>query len=124
LLTDVIDSADVGVIQGRGSLCFATEAQQGLRIFGDVLRQELEGDETMESRVLSLVHHSHSTTTKFLNDSVVRDGLTDHWREILRESNGQVNECRQAERHPNRIFPRTSPDSTVTRRVVGHTEEI
>lgn len=96
LLTDVIDSADVGVIQSRGSLCFTTEAQQSLRIFCNVIRQELEGDETMESRVLSLVHHPHPTTAKFLNDSVVRDSLTDHWREILRESNGQVNECRQA----------------------------
>jgi hypothetical protein len=54
----------------------------------------------------------------------VRDGLANHWREILRESNGQVNECREAERRPNRIFLHTCPDSTVTRRVICHLNPI
>jgi hypothetical protein len=29
----------------------------------------------------SLVDHTHTTATQFLDDAVMRDGLADHWRE-------------------------------------------
>src|SRR5713226_2553407 len=35
----------------------------------------------MQLYVLSLVDHTHTTTTQFLDDAVMRDGLADHWRE-------------------------------------------
>jgi hypothetical protein len=44
VLPDLVDGADVGVVEGRGGPSFATEALQRLRIPGNLLRQELEGD--------------------------------------------------------------------------------
>jgi hypothetical protein len=48
----------------------------------------------MEGYVLSLVHHTHPSAPKLLDDAVVRDGLADHWGRILRLQDGQVNESR------------------------------
>jgi hypothetical protein len=38
------------------------------------------------------VHNPHTTAAEFLDDAVVRDGLSDHWSRILRGQNGRVNE--------------------------------
>jgi hypothetical protein len=55
-----------------------------VRIFGYVVGQELQGDETPELNILCFVNHTHPTTAELLNDAVVRDGLADHlspfWR--------------------------------------------
>ena len=98
LLPDLINRADVGVIQGRGSLGFPLETRQSLRVFADFVRQEFEGNKTMESGVLSLVDHSHPTTAELLDNAVVRNGLADHCARILRGPSGQVNESREAGR--------------------------
>jgi hypothetical protein len=45
---------------------------------GNVLWQELEGDEPMQPRVLSLIHNTHPAATELIHDAVVRDGLADH----------------------------------------------
>ena len=99
LLADVINCADVGVIQCGRSLGFALEAGEGLRVAGNVLGQELEGDKTMKPCVLGLVDNSHATAAQSLDDAVVRDGLADHsgdaWfsaRFILRIGHPLVNE--------------------------------
>jgi hypothetical protein len=42
------------------------------------VRQELERDETVQSRVLSFVDHAHAAAAQFLDDPVVRDGLADY----------------------------------------------
>ncbi len=44
---------------------------------GNLLRQELESDETMQPRVLSLIDNTHPTAAQFLDDAIVRDGLAD-----------------------------------------------
>jgi hypothetical protein len=66
------------MIERGGRLRFPLEAGQGLGVFGDVIGQELEGNEATERRVLSLVHDTHAPATEFLNDAVVRNGLADH----------------------------------------------
>ena len=43
-------------------------------------------------RVFSLVHHTHPTDTQLFDDAVMRDGLADHWAEMLGLAPGQVNE--------------------------------
>jgi hypothetical protein len=40
-------------------------------------RQEFQSYRTMEPCVFGLVHNTHPTTTEFLDDAVVRDGLAD-----------------------------------------------
>jgi hypothetical protein len=84
---DVVDRADVGVIQCGCGLGCALKAGQCLRVPGDIIGQELQGHKTMEPGILGLVNHTHPATTQFLDDAVVRDGLADelgrraHWQE-------------------------------------------
>ena len=78
LLADVVDRADVGMIERRGGPSFAAKTLQGLRITGHVIGKKLEGDETAQARVLGLVHHAHPAAAKLFQDAVVRDSLADH----------------------------------------------
>jgi hypothetical protein len=49
-----------------------------LRIFSNIIRQELEGDEAMQPGILGLVDHAHAAAAEFLDNAIVRDGLADH----------------------------------------------
>ena len=77
-LADVVDGADVGMIQRRSRLRFALEAAERLGISSDFVGQELEGDKTAQPRVFGFVDHTHPTATQFPDNAVVRDGLSDH----------------------------------------------
>jgi hypothetical protein len=66
------------MVQGRGSLSLPLETAESLRIPGDLIGEELQGDETVQLYVLSLVDHAHAAATEFFDDAVVRDGLADH----------------------------------------------
>jgi hypothetical protein len=46
LLTNVVNRADVWVVQGRSSLRFALKTRQSLRILRDFVRKKLEGHKT------------------------------------------------------------------------------
>ena len=46
----------------------------------------------MQPRVLGFVDHTHPAAAQLLDDAVVRDGLANHWAEILGPGLGQVNE--------------------------------
>jgi hypothetical protein len=59
LFADVVDRADVGVIQCGGSLGFALKARQRLWVSGNFIGKELEGDEAMQPRVFGFVDHTH-----------------------------------------------------------------
>ena len=58
-------------------LGFALEARQRLRVLGDIIGQELQGDEAIELGVFGLVDHTHAAAAELLDDAVVRDGLAD-----------------------------------------------
>src|ERR1700733_13168556 len=92
LLPDFMNRADIGGVQGRSGLGLASEAFQRLRVLGDIIGQELKGNEATERRVLSLVDHAHPTTAQFLDDAVVRDGLANHAEGMLWGNHAQVNE--------------------------------
>jgi len=80
LLANVVNGADVGMIQRRGGLRFAPETAQGLRVFGYFVRQKLERNKAIQSRVLGLVHNAHAAATELLDNAVVGDGLPNHER--------------------------------------------
>src|SRR5260370_42472474 len=61
---------------------------------GNCLGQELEGNEAVQPRILSLVDHTHTAAAELLGDAIVRDGCPDHSRTILRGRDRQVNETR------------------------------
>ena len=74
LLANVVNRADVRVVEcGRG-LSFALKAGECLRVTANFIRQELEGDEAVQPRVLSLIDHAHPATAELLDDEVMRDG--------------------------------------------------
>ncbi len=77
LVVNFVDGADVGVIQGGSGLRLSLEACKSLRIFGNLVGQELESHKAPEFDILSLVHDTHPTTAELLDDAVVRDGLAD-----------------------------------------------
>ena len=49
LLADLVNGADIRMVQSGGSFGFALEAAESLRVFGDIVGQELEGDEAVQS---------------------------------------------------------------------------
>ncbi len=132
LLANVVDRTDIGVIQRGRSLRFTLKAGERLWVSGNIIGKELESDEAMQSRVLSLVDHTHPAATELLYDAVVRDGLANHWREILRLLTGQVNERRgfgaiskgwlakNLGYTQNSGAPGVSTDLVITSMAVGH----
>ena len=77
LFANVIDGADVGMIERGGGLGFAPEALQGLRVAGDVFRKKFQRDEAAEAGVLGLIDHAHTAAAKLFEDAVMGNGLTD-----------------------------------------------
>ena len=75
MLVDVIDGADIGVIEGGGGLGLALEALQGLMVLGHIIGQELERYETVELGVLGLVDHAHAAAAQLFENPVMRNGL-------------------------------------------------
>ena len=63
-------------------------AALGLRCSG----RNLSATKRPSFGVLGLVDDTHTAAAKFLDDTIVRDGLADHWAEILGLHGGQVNE--------------------------------
>src|ERR1017187_6938634 len=81
MLADFVNGADVGMVQSRGSLRFTLETGESLCVFSNVIWQELQGHEAVKLYVFSPVDDTHPASTEFLQDTVVRDSLVDHWRE-------------------------------------------
>ena len=64
-----------------------------MRVSGNIFRQELKRDETMQSRVLSLVDHTHAPAAEFFDNAVVRDDRGEHGAKPMLCGNAeQVNE--------------------------------
>ena len=74
---DVVDGADVGVIEGGSGLGFALEASERLRVGGDVFGEKFECDEAMEAGVFGFVDDAHAAATEFVGDDEVGEVLTD-----------------------------------------------
>ena len=84
LLANVVNGADVGMIQGGCRLGFALETGQGLRVAGNFRGQKFEGNETVQAGVFGLVNHAHAATAQLLENAVVRNRLADHCQRMLR----------------------------------------
>ena len=77
LLADVVNRANVRVIQRRCGLRLALETGQCLGIAGNVLRQKLERNKAMKASVLSLVDDTHTAAAELFENAVVGKGLAD-----------------------------------------------
>ena len=95
LLADVVDRADIRMIERRRSLGFAAKPFERLPILSDVFREKFQRDKAVEARVLRFVNNTHAAAAQLLDDAVMRDNLANHspppdWAEILRLEVGQV----------------------------------
>ena len=79
VLANLVDGANVGMVEGGGGAGFAAEAFECLRILRHVVGKKLESDKSTQRSVFGLVHHTHPATAQLLDDAVVRDGLSDHF---------------------------------------------
>jgi hypothetical protein len=57
LFTDVVDCADVGMVQRRRGLRLSLEPGERLWVSRHFLRQELQRHEAVQAGVLGFVHH-------------------------------------------------------------------
>src|ERR1700693_5151243 len=89
LFANVVNRADVGMVECRCSLGFPLEAAEGLRIAGHFVGQEFQPHKTMQASVLGLVNHPHPAATELFDNAVVRNCLVDHRRESYSGETGK-----------------------------------
>ena len=81
LLANVVNRADVGMVERGCSLGFALEAAECLRVAGHFVGQEFQAYKTVQPSVLGLVNHPHPAAAELFDNAVVRNCLVDHRRE-------------------------------------------
>jgi hypothetical protein len=79
VVANLVDRADIGMVQGKGGLRFPLETDEGVRVSSNLIWQELQSHEAVQFYILSLVDDTHPTTAELLDDAVVRDGLADQF---------------------------------------------
>ncbi len=78
ILANLINRADIRMIQRRSRLCLALKTRSGQRILRHFVRQKLQRNKAAQAGIFSLVNHAHTAAAQFLDNAVVRDGLIDH----------------------------------------------
>ena len=124
-LSDVVDRADVGVIERRCRARFPAKPLDRLGIPGNVVRKELQRDIPAEPRVPRLVDHAHAAPTQLFEDAVMGDGATDDRRGVCQRRGSLSDGADGCSRNPAgpRIAPTVSdPASSRTRRSVARAE--
>jgi hypothetical protein len=76
--SDLIDGADIGVVQGRCGTGLPAETLQRLRIMRQFLGKELQRNGAVKIGVHCLVNHAHTTPANLFKDAVARNGCRDH----------------------------------------------
>ena len=103
MFADVIDGADVGMVEGGGGTRLASETFERLRVLRYIVGQELQGDETTEFACPRLCRpHPYHRRRAFLQcGSEIWSGRS--LARILRLRNRQVNERRGGGKEGRRV---------------------
>src|SRR5579864_6857049 len=91
-LSNVINRADVRMIQQRCGARLAAESLNCLRILGNIVRKKFEGDITAEAYVPGFVDHTHTAATEFFKDAIVGNAATDDGRGVRHRSEEHTSE--------------------------------
>src|SRR6185369_16294837 len=78
VVVDVMNDANVGMVQLRGGARFAYKALQGFAIVEELLRNELQGNVTAKPHVLGFIDNPHAPAAEFSYDAIVGNSLADH----------------------------------------------
>src|SRR5215467_3415096 len=71
-LVNLVDRADVRVIQRGGSLGFPLETAKSLCIVGKIIGKEFQSHMATELNVLSLIDDAHASSADLSEDAVMR----------------------------------------------------
>ena len=82
LLADVVNGANIRMIQRGCGLRFALETGKSLRVASNFLRQEFERDEAMKPGVFRFVNDAHPAAAQFFDDAVVGNRASNEWGRI------------------------------------------
>src|SRR5258708_20162044 len=74
-LVNLVDRAYVRMIQRGRSFRFPPESAEGLRVVGEFVGQELQGDVAAELQVFRLIHHTHTPAADPTGDPLIGDLL-------------------------------------------------
>ena len=77
-LSDVVNRADVGIVERRRGARLAAKPLDRLGVLGDVVGKKLERNIPAEPVVSGLVDHAHPTPAQLFQDAVVRNGPTEN----------------------------------------------
>jgi hypothetical protein len=77
-LIDLVDRADVLVLDRGGGLGLVDKPLFCLSVGDEARREKLEGNQPVELEIPSLVDHTHPTFADFLDNLVMGNGLADH----------------------------------------------
>src|ERR1700687_2996920 len=86
---NLIDRADVRMVQRGRSFGFPLETAEGLCIVGEFVGKELQGNVPTELEVFRLIHNTHAPAPDLAVDAVMGNRLTDglgwrgHWLDML-----------------------------------------
>jgi hypothetical protein len=83
LFANVIDSADAGMIESGSGVGFTAETLQSLGVLLHVVGEKFQSHEAIKAGVQSLVDHTHSASTKFFQDAIVRNGPVNHGEAVV-----------------------------------------
>src|SRR5579862_4239136 len=86
VLADVVNGADVGMVQRGCGSSFTLEAFAGLGILRQIFRKELQRHAAAEALILSFVDHAHSAAAELRHDAVMGDCLSEHVAAMLTDA--------------------------------------
>ncbi len=75
MLANLINGANIGMVQCRGGAGFLLEALQRLGILAVLPRQELQRYVSLELQVFGPENDTHSASAQFVEHQIVGDGL-------------------------------------------------
>jgi hypothetical protein len=114
-IVNLVDRADVRVVQGGRSLGLPLESAESLRVVGEFVRKELQGDVTTELEVFCFIYHTHAPAADFAEDAVMGNRLPyglggrGHWVDMLGGGKGKVNVQRYFARMSLRVAAFSGP---------------
>src|SRR5271169_3521713 len=79
LLSDLVDSTNVGMVERGCRTRLSSKSFQNLWVLGHVVRKKFERDKPAKGRILRLINDTHTAAAQHFNDSIVGDDLADHW---------------------------------------------
>ena len=79
VLANVVDGADVGVIQSRSGTASRRKRSRASGSLASSSGRNFSATKRPRRGVLGLINDAHSAAADFLDDAVMRDGLADHF---------------------------------------------